>query len=728
MQLSVVENHVDEYEEFLKTKQRKYVLYGFDIDSSDLNKNLKPFQNFIVKRSLKHGRYAVFADCGLGKSFMQLEFAYRCTIETNARALILAPLAVVDQTIEEAEKFGVPLDMIDVTNYEQLDNLDLSVYKCIVLDESSILKNFDGAMRNKLIRVFADTPYKLCCTATPSPNDPIELGEHAEFLGVMKSKEMLAMYFVHDSGSTQDWRLKGHAVKAFYEWVSTWAIMLTKPSDIGFDEPGYVLPKLNLIEHKIETDKHDNGELFNSHAVNATVFNAELRRTIEKRLDVAAGLIDQTQGPWVVIVNQDAEADYIVPIIPKAIEVRGSEKPEIKKAKLLGFSHDKYPVMVTKAKIVKFGMNYQNCHNAVVGSLDFSFESLYQFIRRFWRFGQEHEVNIHIITTDTMQNVIDTFWEKQKKFQEMQKAMAEAMNANLNEELTLSRVYDSDDVKTDDYEIKRGDCVRLIRDVPSESIGLSVFSPPFAQLYTYSSHVEDMGNSTDHDQFMIQFNFLVSELFRVMKPGRNVAVHCMDLPIQKGKEGYIGLRDFSGMILRAFESAGFIYHSRITIWKDPVTEMQRTKALGLLHKQVKKDSTMSRVGIPDYVLVFRKDGDRIDPVANETMSVDLWQKIASPVWFDIDQGDTLSFRMAREEADERHICALQLDVIERLILLYSNKGDTILTPFMGIGSEIYQSVKLGRKGVGFELKASYFKQAKDNLSILDKEKSQKELF
>jgi len=429
-----------------------------------------------------------------------------------------------------------------------------------------------------------------------------------------------------------------------------------------------------------------------------------------------------------VIVNQDAEAEYIIPRIPNAIEVRGSEKPETKKSKLLGFANDKYPVMVTKAKIVKFGMNYQNCHNAVVGSLDFSFESLYQFIRRFWRFGQKHEVNIHIITTDTMQNVIDTFWEKQRKFTQMQNAMAEAMNANLDEKMIADKVYDTQDIVMPDYHLRRGDCVRLIREVPDESIGLSIFSPPFAQLYTYSSHVEDMGNSVNHDQFMVQFTFLIRELFRVVKGGRNVAVHCMDLPIQKGKEGFIGLRDFSGMILRAFEEAGFIYHSRITIWKDPVTEMQRTKALGLLHKQVKKDSTMSRVGIPDYVLVFRKDGERIDPVANETMSVDLWQKIASPVWFDIDQGDTLSFRMAREEEDEKHICPLQLGVIERLIHLYSNPGDTVLTPFMGIGSEVYQAVRFGRKGIGFELKESYYAQARSNLQSLDIEKTQKELF
>lgn len=270
--------------------------------------------------------------------------------------------------------------------------------------------------------------------------------------------------------------------------------------------------------------------------------------------------------------------------------------------------------------------------------------------------------------------------------------------------------------------------MQLIRDVPDESIGLSVFSPPFAELYTYSDHIEDMGNSADYKEFLHQFGFLVKELYRVMKQGRNVAVHCMDLPIQKGKHGFIGLRDFSGLLLRAFEDHGFIYHSRITIWKDPVVEMQRTKALGLLHKQVKKDSTMSRVGIPDYVMIFRKDGNRNDPVTNTHIPVDLWQKIASPVWMDIDYGNTLQgFRNARDERDERHICPLQLDTIERLILLYSNEGDTVLTPFMGIGSEVYQAVKMNRKGIGFELKQSYFEMAAKNCNAAMLGKSQASL-
>jgi len=277
----------------------------------------------------------------------------------------------------------------------------------------------------------------------------------------------------------------------------------------------------------------------------------------------------------------------------------------------------------------------------------------------------------------------------------------------------------------DRYAIYRGDCVQLIRNIPNESIHLTVYSPPFKDLYVYSDHVEDMGNCLTDEEFDFAFRILCSETYRVMKQGRNVAIHCMDLPIQKGKHGYIGLKDFSGEIITNMQNAGFIYHSRVTIWKDPVVEMQRTKALGLLHKQIKKDSTMSRVGIPDYVLIFRKDGDRTDPVANTNLPVDLWQKYASPVWMDINYGKTLQgYRDARDEEDEKHIAPLQLETIERLIHLYSNKGDKVLTPFMGIGSEVFQAVTMDRFGIGFELKESYFDQAKSNLRVCVANKGQ----
>ena len=236
-----------------------------------------------------------------------------------------------------------------------------------------------------------------------------------------------------------------------------------------------------------------------------------------------------------------------------------------------------------------------------------------------------------------------------------------------------------------------------------------------------------MGNSKDYKEFFVAFNFLVKELYRVLWSGRNIAVHCMDLPIQKGKEGYIGLRDFSGMILKAFQDAGFIYHSRVTIWKNPVTEMQRTKALGLLHKQVKKDSAMSRVGIPDYLLVFRKEGEHDHPI-HCGIDVDTWQKYASPVWMDIDYSNTLNAASGRESNDEKHVCPLQLDTIKRAVTLWSNEGDTVLTPFLGIGSEVYQSILLNRKGIGFELKDSYFSEAIRNCKKAESIANQKSLF
>lgn len=284
-------------------------------------------------------------------------------------------------------------------------------------------------------------------------------------------------------------------------------------------------------------------------------------------------------------------------------------------------------------------------------------------------------------------------------------------------------MYVINQLVTDQFAIYNGDCVPGVASLPAESVGFSIFSPPFAELYTYSDHLEDMGNSKDYREFLTQFNFLVLELYRVLWSGRNVAVHCMDLPIQKGKEGYIGLRDFSGMILRAFEDAGFIYHSRVTIWKNPVMEMQRTNALGLLHKQIKKDSSMSRVGIPDYLMVFRKPGDALHPITHQDkypnrpdyLPVELWQKYASPVWMDIDYGKTLNKRAVSYQEKEKHIAPLQLQTIERALHLWSNEGDTVLTPFMGIGSEVYQAVSMKRRGVGFELKESYFDAAVSNI-------------
>ncbi len=728
--------YIMQYKDLLESKKKRIADSGFNIEESELNSSMFPFQKHIVRTALKAGKYAIFADCGLGKTLMQLEWANQVSKHTNQPVLILTPLAVSGQTIQEGAKFGIQVERLKgdvfgagiyVTNYEQLENISVEQFAGVVLDESSILKNFEGQTKKLIMDSFFNTRFKLACTATPSPNDPMELGNHSEFLNVMTRAEVLAMFFVHDGGETSKWRLKGHATDIFYQFVSSWATMLSNPANIGFPMDGYDLPQLKITEKQIKTHSRENGMLFNDTAISATDFNKELRLTKVSRINEVIDLIKDSNESWIIWIKQNEEGELLRKLIPHAVEVKGSDKPEDKERNLLGFANGDFKILITKTKIAQFGMNFQNCHNQVFASLDFSFEGLYQAMRRSYRFGQKHPVNIYLVTTDTMQNVVEAINQKQYEFEKMQKQMEKHINAGYMQKIDFVDAHKK--VETDKYMIQRGDCVQLIEHLPDESIGFSVFSPPFAELYTYSSHIEDMGNSKDYKEFMAQFGFLVKHLYRVIKSGRNIAVHCMDLPIQKGKEGYIGLRDFSGMLIDAFEGEGFIYHSRVTIWKDPVVEMQRTKALGLLHKQVKKDSTMSRVGIPDYVLVFRKDGDRTDPVTNDDMPVDMWQKYASPVWMDIDYGDTLQgFRAARDEKDEKHIAPLQLQTIERLIRLYSNKGDTVLTPFMGIGSEVYQSVKMGRFGIGFELKESYFEIAKRNIKNAVEESNQIAMF
>lgn len=729
-----------EYIDFLKTKQIAVEASGFEVSENEINSMLFPFQKYCVRRALKVGRFAMFEDCGLGKTIQQLEWADKVKNHIDKPVLILAPLGVIGQTIKEGAKFGyevieLGLTVFDqdlkvgiyITNYDNLENIDAYLFGGVILDESSILKNFAGKTKQALIDSFKDTPYKLCCTATPSPNDTTELCNHAEFLNVMTRNEMLAMYFVHDGGSTSDWRLKGHAKQDFWDFVSTWSVMLSKPGDIGFDNAGYDLPPLNIIEEYVHTEKRNNGMLFNDVAVSATEYHKELRTTINERLNRVAEIVNGSTDSFIVWIGHDEEGQYLRNLIPDSVEVKGSDNKGLKKERLLGFGNGDFRVLITKLKIAQFGLNYQNCHNQIFASLDFSFESTYQGIRRSYRFGQENEVNIYLIATDTMQNVRKSFDEKQKAFNSMQDSMTKAMNRNINNNINLKKM-EVEKVYSSDYcDIRLGDCVQLIQDVPDESVGFSIFSPPFAELYTYSDKLEDMGNSKDYREFFTAFKFLVKELYRVMWSGRNVAVHCMDLPIQKGKEGYIGLRDFSGMILEAFTEVGFIYHSRVTIWKNPVTEMQRTKALGLLHKQVKKDASMSRVGIPDYLMVFRKEGVHEHPVRCN-ISVDTWQKYASPVWMDIDYSNTLNGSKARGGNDEKHICPLQLGTIERAITLWTNEGDTVLTPFLGIGSEVFQSIKMNRFGIGFELKESYFKEAINNCKFAEMEKKQHQLF
>lgn len=287
-----------------------------------------------------------------------------------------------------------------------------------------------------------------------------------------------------------------------------------------------------------------------------------------------------------------------------------------------------------------------------------------------------------------------------------------------------------DQVITEEYSIYNADCIEVAKSLPDESIDFSIYSPPFSSLYTYSNSDRDMGNSKNDDEFYEHFRFLVKEHYRTMKPGRLVSFHCMNLPTSKTHDGYIGIKDFRGEMIRLFEEEGFIYHSEVCIWKDPVIAMQRTKALGLLHRTIRNDSSMSRQGIPDYLVTMRKPGENQEPISHthEEYPVEYWQKIASPIWTDINQSDTLQFRHARDDEDERHIAPLQLDVIKRALELWSNPNDVVFSPFLGIGSEGYKSIKMGRRFIGTELKPSYFEVAKKNMEKAILERGQLDLF
>lgn len=736
------------YENFLKTKAKKAINAGIaEVDT--INPMLFDWQQDIVKWALRRGRAAIFADCGLGKSAMQLEWASQVQRHTGGKVLILAPLAVSEQTVREGKKFGVEVlraysqddcGPISITNYESLHKFDAAQFSGVVLDESSILKSFTGKIRNQIVSDFGETPFRLACTATPSPNDHTELGNHADFLGVMSMAEMLATYFVHDaaSGASQGWRLKGHAEKAFWEFVATWAVSIKSPEDLGYDGCRYILPDLNIVDHVVGVDhsKAEDGVLFRMPAASLGELRHEERMTVQQRCEKVAELVAESDKPWIVWCQRNDESSLLASLIPDAVEITGSNTPAEKIDRMIGFTEGRHRIIVTKPSIAGFGMNWQHCQNMAFAGLNHSYEQFYQAVRRCWRFGQDKPVQCHVVVAETQTKVLEAIKRKQADSDEMSAQMRTAMReVNISEirgqQERKSEMYVTDVSSGKGWTVHLGDCVDVAKTLEDESIDASIFSPPFSSLFTYSNLDRDMGNCGDDAEFFEHFKFLIDELYRVIKPGRICMVHCMDLTATKGRDGYIGLRDFPGEILRAFQAAGFIWHSKVTIWKDPVVAMQRTKAHGLLYKTLRSDSSRSRQGLPDYLLVFRKPGENPKPITHtpEEFPLDDWQDWASPVWSNINQTNVLNnYRDARDNKDERHICPLQLDLIERALRLWSAPDDLVFSPFTGIGSEGYVSLKMGRRFVGSELKPSYYNQAVKNLTAAVAPEKQIKLF
>ena len=729
--------HDNGYATFIEEKLAEAPPPGIPFD--DLNPHLFPFQEAIVKWALRRGRACVMSDCGTGKTIIQLEWGRH----VPGKVLILAPLAVAEQTRREGERFNFHVnicrdqadvvDGINITNYEMLHHFDPDEFQGIVLDEAGILKNFTGKMRNQIITAFHRTPYRLACTATPAPNDYMELGNHSEFIGSLTRTEMLATYFVHDGGSTQNWRLKGHAKDDFWRWLATWGVYLRKPSDLGYPDDGYDLPPIHHYEHILDVETHVGGFLFGPDRMNIHERRAARRESIKYRCEKAAEMANESTEPWIMWCDLNDESAMVTKMIPDAVEVSGSMDLDTKTKRLSDFAAGKIRVLVTKPKIAAHGLNFQHCNNMAYIGLSDSYEAFYQSTRRCWRFGQEKPVSVHIIIGSAETDVLTNVKRKERKAKEMMDTVAEHIKNSglvLNQEVQEKTEYRQDVTSGEGWTMMLGDCVETIKTIESDSIDYTVFSPPFTSLYTYTDSNRDMGNCKDAEQFSRHFAYLIPELLRVTKPGRCLSFHCMNLPTSKARDGIIGLSDFRGRLIQMFVDAGWIYHSEVCIWKDPVTAMQRTKALGLLHKQLKKDSCMSRQGIPDYLVTMRKPGDNPDRVehTNESFPVSEWQEYASPIWMDIRPGDTLNFRAAREEQDERHICPLQLEVIRRAIRMWTRPNDLVLSPFAGIGSEGYIAIEKERRFCGIELKQSYFQQAVKNLKTAEHATKQQTLF
>jgi DNA modification methylase len=752
-----------EYQEFLTSKKQRIESVGFDINSDIIHPLLFDFQKDIVKWAIKKGRCAVFADTGLGKTFIQLEWGRII----GGNILIFAPLSVSRQTIREAKKINITVNYIRsqdeitsgifITNYENIESFNnCKNINGIILDESSILKSIDGKTRLKLIKYFKSVKFRLCCTATPAPNDYTELGNHAEFLGICLTAEMLSTYFVnanktseiatgngngdiirikHSNKHGTEWRLRYHAQNDYFRWLSSWAMAIRKPSDLNYDDNGYILPELNINPVITDSDYRPTDELFFS-GLKGLKQRADIRKqTIDNKI---AEIIKLTQGSeqWIIWCGLDIESKSAKGVLSDSVEVKGTDSPEYKAQCFEDFQDNKIRILITKSKIGGFGMNFQNCHNIIFYGLNDSWESFYQSIRRCYRFGQTKPVNVYIIISDIETAIFENVSKKAEMAERMMNGLINEVKLYEMEELgneakKIEYDLNTKEFKSETFEAYLNDSCEKLKEFKDNSIHLSVYSPPFADLYTYSATNRDLGNSKDWQEFFEHYSFIIKELLRLTKPGRMSCVHTSDIPAMQMKDGYIGVRDFPGAVIEAHTKEGWVFYGRAIVTKNPQAQAIRTKAKGLLFTQLRKDSLASRPALLDHILIFKKPGDPeipVRPVDNKEIDNELWIEWAGGIWTGIHESDTLQYTTARGKDDEKHICPLQLGTIERCIKLYTNPGETVLTPFGGIGSEGYEAVRLGRKAILIELKESYFKILLANMRYIEAKNRQPDLF
>lgn len=813
---------IDEYIKYLKSKAIIAEEFGFE--PTYLPDMAKPHQKDMVYWGVKGGRRAYFASFGLGKTFIQLMTAVNCIKKENKPFLIACPLGVIGEFKRDNRKLGTgyeieyitDTDTIDtyenkiyLTNYERIrkGDIDPEKFSGVSLDEASILRNLKTETTNYVLQYFKKVKYRFVATATPSPNDFIELLNYAEYLGVADRGHLLTRFFKRNSTKAGDLQLNPNKKQEFWQWVSTWAVFINTPSDLGYDDTGYILPKLNLVEHCVDnttdgfnTDKYGNPTLYREQGKGFTGQSRENRDSISHRVDKAMELIKDTQDNYIMWHHLEAERQLLEKNMAgmNYRSVFGSQNTSLKEKNLIDFSEGEYQFLNTKPKIAGSGCNFQGfCHNAVFVGINDKFNDFIQAIHRILRYGQtKDQVNIHIIYTINQQNTWANLKRKWEQHDELQKEMTAlvrkyGLNTNLIKKQMERQLFETGDkVQIGSATMYNNDNTIVLDDkkeIKDNSVDMGITSIPFGDHYEYSDFYNDYGHNHGNDAFFKQMDYLTPNLLRVLKPGRIFAVHVKDRIRYSYQNGtsFTTIKDFSGDTVRHYEKHGFYLMGKITITTDVVAENNQTYRLGYSEKC--KDATKMGCGLPEYILIFRKaptnsnnayaddpvvkdktaytlgnwqldahaywrsSGNKLMPL-DELLKLDYqhvrdaWKKYQKEgiydfevhknlvdgldnrsshslsrkfmsvppisnnqfVWDDIRRTDTLNTKQTSSKK-EKHICPLQLDLIERLINLFSNPGDTILDPFGGLMSVPYRAMKMGRKSIAIELNPEYYR-------------------
>jgi len=806
-----------DYKEFLKTKVVVAENFGIDIDNISLSEKLFPHQKDIVNFCLKGGRRAIFASFGLGKTFMQLEIARQLIIKEGKSFLIVCPLGVAGEFKRDNQKLSTGYDVeyitdtdnfegkdikIYLTNYERIRKGDIDPEKfCgVSFDEASILRSLQTETTNYVLKHFKKVPFRFVATATPTPNDFIEILNYADYLGVISRGHALTRFFQRDSTKAGNLKLYDNKKKEFWQWVSTWAAFINTPSDYGYDSTGYDLPELNIVEHCVG---YDDGRTFLNRFGEAILFkdvskslldvSREKRDSIQCRINKTTELIDSIDETCIVWHHLEAERLLLERSLKGGnyASVYGSLDNKIKEDLLIGFSEGKYKYLLTKPKIAGSGCNFQDhCHTMIYVGIDYKFNDFIQAMHRCYRFGQTKQVDVHIIFTNDEYEVLKTLKSKWAKHIELNNQMIELVKEyGLNSEIIKSQMErqifkNGKKIVYDNCTLYNNDCVVAMDDIPENHVDMILTSIPFGDHYEYSDNYNDFGHNHGNENFFTQMDFLTPKLLSSLKPGRVAAIHVKDRIRYSYQNGtsFTTIADFSGQTVAHFVKHGFYLIGKITVTTDVVSENNQTYRLGWTEQT--KDATKMGVGLPEYILLFRKAPTHMDnayadhPVSKskDDYTKALWQldahsyyrsngnrflssdelksmesskifaawkafnkeeiydfighlqtceeldeleKLSSTfmslpihsnsdfVWTDVNRMNTLNARQVSAKK-EKHICPLQLDIIQRLINRYSNKGDTILDPFGGLFSTAYKAIEMNRKSISIELNPEYF--------------------